>query len=67
MIDKGRGVAPPVRSGEANHKATLSDSQVEQLRTMATQPGATQRSLARAFGISQSTVFRIVKGHTRNG
>jgi len=52
---------PPVVSGQAHHKATLTDDEVRELRRS---EGST-RELARRFGVSQSTVSRILRGESR--
>lgn len=43
----------------------LSDEQVEELRRLALLPGMSQRHLAEAFRIHESTVSRIVRGNRR--
>lgn len=65
MLQKGRGVAPPVMRGEKNPKATFSDGDVCRLRSLAKDGRLTQRQLAARFGVSQSTVWRILREATR--
>jgi predicted DNA-binding protein (UPF0251 family) len=65
MLSKHRGSAPPVRKGEANVKVTLTDAGVVELRLLAATGKFSQRNLARRFGVSQSTVWRILRGQTR--
>lgn len=62
MRAKGRGVDPPTIYGEAHHAATLSDGQIRELRSLR---GFRQRDIAQMFGVSQSTVWRILHGITR--
>lgn len=61
---KGLGSQPPITRGSNHHLATLSDAQVIEIRRLM-QAGATQRELARRFGCSSSTAWRIGKGITR--
>lgn len=65
MWAKGRAVAPPKLLGEANGKASLSDAQITHLRSGAFQ-GMSQRAIAQYFGVSQSTVCRLLHGDTRS-
>jgi hypothetical protein len=65
MIFRGRNVLPPVLRGMNNPHATLTDEQVGLLRDAATVPGAKQRELAERFGVSQSTVWRLVHRRVR--
>jgi len=65
MNAKGRGAAPPIHRGEANPKATLTDAQVAELRLLAAGGNLKQRDLAARFGVSQSTVCRLIHQHTR--
>lgn len=53
MISKGRGLR-----NEAHPQARLTNAQVAEIRA-ASKRGETQRSIARSFGVSQSTVWRI--------
>lgn len=64
MEDKGRArkVCP---RGANNPNATLSDEDVDRLRAAAAIPGTSQRSVATRFGVSQSTVWRLVHGVVR--
>jgi len=64
MWEKGRGSPPPRRYGENNHKATLTDSQVEEVRKMRN-AGVPQRRVAKQFRVSQSTVWRIAHNLVR--
>lgn len=64
MRAKGRGAKPPVVRGISHPKATLTDAQVAQIRARAA-AGEKQRDIARAFGCSQSTVWRIAHEITR--
>ncbi len=66
MIDKeakGRGTKPPSHSGESHHNATLTTSQLCEVRA-STQ---TLEALAKAYGVSSKTIWRIKKGLTRDG
>lgn len=65
MWAKGRGCAPPIHRGEDHHNARLSDAQVKRLRTLARRGELRQREVAAQFGVSQSTVWRILRGVTR--
>jgi HNH endonuclease/Helix-turn-helix domain of resolvase len=64
MWAKGRAKKPPRLVGMANHKAHLTDEQVLELRALRG-TGVQQREVARRFGVSQSTVWRIFHGTTR--
>lgn len=64
MIAKGRQPTPPRIVGEANHKATLTDEQVREVRRLRAD-GVSQRAVAKMFGIGQSAVWNMVHGHTR--
>ena len=64
MWAKGRGVPPRPVCGEANHKATLTDAQVQELRQLAA-AGWNQRQLAARFCCSKSTAWRLLKGVSR--
>lgn len=65
MWAKGRAVPPPVHLGLNNAKATLGDEQVREIRRRhAASPGG-QRALAAEFGVSQSTIWRLVHNLTR--
>lgn len=60
MMSKGRGRWP---RGDGHHLAKLSDAQVAEIRRLS---GAmTQAEIAKAFGVTQSHVSRIVSGHKR--
>ncbi len=52
------------RHGIANGNATLTESQVGEIRGLVAE-GAHQRTVARRYGCSQSTVWRISHGLTR--
>lgn len=62
MRAKRRAVDPPVKRGIENFKATLTDGQVAQIIAA---HGVPQRKLARQFGASQSTIWRLRHGQTR--
>lgn len=66
MRTKGRGVNPPIHAGETHHLVTIPDVDVAMIRTRYLQ-GHGQRELARAFGCSQSTIFRYVQHVSRLG
>lgn len=66
MRAKGRGCDPPVHRGLANANAHLTDAEVAELRSRKA-GGETQRALAKAFGVSQSTVWRLAHGLYRGG
>ncbi len=61
MLKKGRGVAPPIRRGEAAGPAKLTAAQVDEIRARLA-CGETTVALARAFGVSQSAVWWIKSG-----
>lgn len=66
MNAKGRGVPPPVHAGETHPKATLSDEEAMKLRAeFVANGGRDQRGLAKKYGCSNSTAWRIGKGVTR--
>lgn len=52
--------------GEAHHKATLTDSDVAHIRQTYRTGNASQPALARQYGVSQSTIWRIVHRVTRS-
>lgn len=52
--------------GERHATAKLTDRQVDEIRKRAL-AGESQTSLARAFGIAQSHVWKLVRGKQRNG
>lgn len=64
MWRKGRGRKPPVHRGLANSNAKLADVDLDEIRRLDAE-GLEQREVARQFGCSQSTVWRIVRGHVR--
>jgi predicted DNA-binding protein (UPF0251 family) len=62
MRAKGRGSPPPHSYGEEHHMVTLSDEQVAELRHLRASRALSQRAVARKFGVSQSTVWRLAHG-----
>lgn len=60
---KGRGTKPPVRYGELHHNSTISDEQVFTIRNSTDQ----KSDLAKRYGVSEMTIYRIKKGTTRSG
>ena len=63
MRRKGRGVDPPIISGESHPLATLSDEDVAEVRRLAGRQK--QRDIAARFGVSQSTVWRLIHRQVR--
>lgn len=63
-IRHGRKSDPPHHYGEKHHNSTLTDAEVRQIRSFAPGRGMHAR-LARAYGVSQPTIFRIRAGRTR--
>lgn len=63
MRAKSRGINPQPAFGMNNFNAHLSDAEIAALR--AASHGATQREIARQFGVSQSTVWRLIHGVMR--
>lgn len=66
MYAKGRAaaqVAPErvIRRGIAHHKAKLTDAQVVEIRRLYGSGDADQPTLAKYFGVRQSTIGRIVR------
>lgn len=62
-VAKGRAFPLPHHRGERNPKAHLTDAEVAALRALAdTMP---QREIAARFGVSQSTVWRLLRGVVR--
>lgn len=55
------------RQGQKNHNASLSDSQVREIRRkhMAYVPGRGYGALAKAYGVGESTIRDIVTYRTR--
>lgn len=66
MRAKGRGSAPPHFYGEAHPLTTISDADVVEIRRLRSSMSATQRALAKRFGVSQSTIWRIAHGVVRS-
>lgn len=58
---RGRASKPPRSAGEDHYRARLSDVEVEQVRSTT----GSQREMAAAFGVSQSTIWRIKHGKVR--
>jgi tRNA nucleotidyltransferase (CCA-adding enzyme) len=61
MRRKGRGVDPPKMDGERNPSAKLTTVQVEEIIQKYAAKEGNQYQLAREYGVSQSTVSKIVK------
>lgn len=59
MRDKGRDSVPPVLTGERNHKAKLSAEQANDIRSDKFTEWK-QRDIAKRFGISQASAWRIL-------
>ena len=64
MRRHGTMVAPPVRWGEQHHNASLSDAQVEEIRSAGVRVGE-YSATAKRYGVSHQTIRRIVSGLTR--
>lgn len=62
MYERGRASLPPRHFGLANSNAHLSDEQIAEVRLRV---GEKQRDLADEYGVSQSTIWRILHGQTR--
>lgn len=62
---KGRMPNPPRVTGARHQKATLTDSEVDEIRALWAAGVADQRALAAAYGVSQSTVWRFIHHATR--
>jgi hypothetical protein len=60
MEAKGRANRVGWRGGAAHPAAHLTDVEVELLRLEAAKPGTKQRDVATKFGVSQSTVWRLL-------
>lgn len=54
-IAKGRAVPPPVLRGSRNGRARLDDERAAAIRVA----NGSQREIARRFGVSQKTVWRV--------
>lgn len=65
MWARGREHRPPVRVGESHPAARLTDEQVAEIRRRWFAHPRDQRALAREYGCSQSTIWRLVHRHTR--
>lgn len=63
MADRARNGRQP--RGEGNPAAILADDEVEDIRDAYFEGGFTQREIARAFGVSQPHVSRIVNFEVR--
>lgn len=57
--------SPP--KGQANHKATLSFEQVEEIRRRYLAGNDSYSSLSKEFGVSKQSIARYVKGQIRTG
>jgi DNA invertase Pin-like site-specific DNA recombinase len=51
-------------SGERNSQAKLTEPQVQQIRRLYATDGTTQEALAQQFGVTQTTIGRILRGET---
>ena len=60
MRNKGRGVNPPHVPGEKCGMSKLTDTKVKEIRSS----GLTQRQLATIYGVSQSTIGKILRRET---
>lgn len=58
---KGRLVNPPVRVGEDNRKAKLTEKQVQEIRCKYAE-GCTQNKLACEYGVAQAHISQVVLG-----
>lgn len=61
---KGRAGPKRFVFGERHHNSKPTDTEVENIR--AAYPGESQESIARRYGVSQSTISSIVRGKTRS-
>lgn len=66
MLAKGRGSEPPRRYGPEHHMAKQTTDEVQEIRRLWATGAYTQRQLARQFGVTQSTIWRLVNRVTRN-
>lgn len=66
MRAKGRGWSPPISIGLANHKATLSEDECDEIRALVAEGVETHRALAERFSVSKSTIWRIGRRVSRN-
>jgi hypothetical protein len=68
MFERGRGVLPPVRSGEHASRAKLTDAQAREIleRYGSGCAGISQAALATEYGVSQNSVSYIVCGKRRS-
>lgn len=60
MLGKGRWVPPPLKRGEQNGNSKLSRGQVNNIRQMS-QSGVEGKKLAEMFGVSATTISKIVR------
>lgn len=60
MRAKGRGKNPPRHAGEVHPAASLTDAQVTEIRERWARGGVRQRDLAEGYGVSQSTIWRLI-------
>lgn len=60
MWKKGRAVAPPRITGERHHLTTLRNSDVIEIKRLGLAGISGQRTIAKKFKVSQSTVWRII-------
>lgn len=63
MARKGRNRVPkPALRGELHHQAKLTDMQAAEIRSKYAKGGWSQRQLARAYGVSQRSIAKVVRG-----
>lgn len=60
---KRRGSAPPIRYGEAHHRAKLTVTDVQEIKRRRAN-GETIRQLAKAFSVGSSAIYAIIIGKT---
>lgn len=65
MLAHGRAVDPPRITGERHHMVTLSDVQIAEIRAKWAAHPRDQRALAVAYGVRQSTIWRLIHRVTR--
>lgn len=63
MISKGRNSKPPVRYGEANNKAKLTEESVLKIRKLFAQ-GLSSPKIARLFSVTKPAILAIINHKT---
>ena len=63
--EKGRGVAPPVHSGETHHFAKLTNEQIAEIRELHVTGEYTFTVLGQMYGVSLQSISNYINGRAR--